>query len=776
MDMKPDITTSSHDPSVAKPEVKSATAHLVSYVLLNAAFVFLVATCHSYSEGAIWTSDSGPMGEIRWVWAWSQSILIFAPSLAIYWGLRPWFPKLSRRLAVAAVLLSSGLYLVDLALILTIREHLISNVFINLLQSIIRFIHLYIEWWQWGAAIGGVVVWLGFQRLLWIFSERKSTLAGWLGYRGSIIASVSLACFGALVCWSTEWQSVRADMVLACERHPLTSWGGFPANGTPAFESQSFDAVRGTTWLLHRHLKQQDTIEVVAQRIRASFPKDKTLLSTRDRPDVLVVLTECLRPDVITPKTTPNLHAWSQDGLRFRQHYSSGNWSCLGFFGLLYGVDSFWYQNATDLPMGLVDGLENLGYRTGIFARTDLSQMEMNKFCNLEYFDVADFGDVEEGSLESDRLSCHNVAKFFARQEPYTMERDKPRFAFLYLYAPHNRLSEPVDRIHRDSDLMDPASDAPPFKWIEHQRRNREKFVKFLDSVHFVDRVIAPLLSEDRIVIVTGDHGESFGEDHRFMHGSALSEIQIRVAGMINGPGVPHREVFQPTNHLDFWPTIFELVTGQQIDEEVAFGTSLVRGPPGGRMISVGEWKTDRILVVKPDRALDDPVLGYQGFFNLSRSILAPGGRVDTFANLYSNAPYPLAPPTNNFHGTDVSPTSGTSFADVPWFLDHLEDRFGHELASIPSDPVPMLRKLLQDDDIVIRVRALAMTRHLGRRGIACLDVLRDSLDHPSLLIRDESFRLIQSLERWKVTSQEEKVLDRQRRQRSFIEESFDPR
>jgi hypothetical protein len=71
-----------------------------------------------------------------------------------------------------------------------------------------------------------------------------------------------------------------------------------------------------------------------------------------------------------------------------------------------------------------------------------------------------------------------------------------------------------------------------------------------------VDDLIADFVEsldlDNTILLVTGDHGESFGEDGGRYHGGALSDVQTQVPAVLWGPGVPaNRSVAFPTSLND---------------------------------------------------------------------------------------------------------------------------------------------------------------------------------------------------------------------------------
>jgi arylsulfatase A-like enzyme len=79
-----------------------------------------------------------------------------------------------------------------------------------------------------------------------------------------------------------------------------------------------------------------------------------------------------------------------------------------------------------------------------------------------------------------------------------------------------------------------------------------------------VGRVIEHLersgLIEDTVVLITGDHGESFGDHGLTHHGKSLYEAQVRTLGLLRVPGVSARIVEQPVGHRDFGVTVMNLL------------------------------------------------------------------------------------------------------------------------------------------------------------------------------------------------------------------------
>jgi hypothetical protein len=107
---------------------------------------------------------------------------------------------------------------------------------------------------------------------------------------------------------------------------------------------------------------------------------------------------------------------------------------------------------------------------------------------------------------------------------------------------------------------------------------------RYRNSVSFIeDEVMKTLDSLDpsrTIVVLTGDHGESLGEDGVLAHGSRPSEIQLRVPFAMVGPGVPSRILDTATSHLDVLPTLLHAVNGEHVPVRAGGGRDLLEVAP----------------------------------------------------------------------------------------------------------------------------------------------------------------------------------------------------
>ena len=101
---------------------------------------------------------------------------------------------------------------------------------------------------------------------------------------------------------------------------------------------------------------------------------------------------------------------------------------------------------------------------------------------------------------------------------------------------------------------------------------------EILFTDHHIGRLLDDLrrrgLYDRTVVVITGDHGEGFGEHGIDLHGYHLYAAQTKVPFIIRVPGLAARVVTTPVGHIDIMPTLVNLVGGEP--DPAMMGRSLV--------------------------------------------------------------------------------------------------------------------------------------------------------------------------------------------------------
>jgi membrane-anchored protein YejM (alkaline phosphatase superfamily) len=284
------------------------------------------------------------------------------------------------------------------------------------------------------------------------------------------------------------------------------------------------------------------------------------------RPNVLVLVIDCLRQDRLVERHTPNVSRFAEECLRFEDHVSAGNSTRYGIFSMLYGLHgSYWFPvlNEERSPV-LIDTLAELGYEFGIFGSASMGYPEMRSTVwSAIREDVHDDFSGEE-PWQRDEMAADAMIAWLDERD----DDDATFWGCLQLDSPHQTYSYPPDRAPFAPaapalDYMSMTSNEGPTPELLEGVRNRyDNAVYHADDVagRVLDAIRASSRFEDTLIVVTGDHGEEFLERGFFGHTSAFTREQVLVPFLLRGPGVEPGVERRPTSHLDFAPTLLEML------------------------------------------------------------------------------------------------------------------------------------------------------------------------------------------------------------------------
>jgi arylsulfatase A-like enzyme len=224
--------------------------------------------------------------------------------------------------------------------------------------------------------------------------------------------------------------------------------------------------------------------------------------------------------------------------------------------------ESIWWPRIAPGVRTVGEALKAAGYHTGAiysydyFAPRDRRGFERG----IDHYraDRAVLHQAVNGPMESRGSSSREVtddAMAFveaARQGKF--------FLWVHYYDPH--LS------------YDPHPEVPPFGGSRVDRYDGEIRFTDLHLGRLLDRLRSLGLWERTAVILTGDHGEGFGEHGVNEHGFDLYAPQTKVPLVVRVPGLAPRRVRAPAGHVDLAPTMLNLARAAR--EPAFLGRSLL--------------------------------------------------------------------------------------------------------------------------------------------------------------------------------------------------------
>jgi len=343
-------------------------------------------------------------------------------------------------------------------------------------------------------------------------------------------------------------------------------------------------------------MNERPRVDLPGKGILLDYPRAEVHLpADGPSPNLLVVVIDSLRSDMLEPEVTPRLDELARESRTFSDHLSSGNATRFGLFGLIYGLHgSYWHPVCDEnrSPV-LVDALLERGYETRVFSSVsmDFPEFRSTAWVRME--------ERVEDSLHSTRPGARDDGTA-QRFEQWMAERDSvaPFFAFVLIDAPHQSYFFP-----EDCAVFRPYVDDIAYGSIAGGASASERLGllnRYKNAVHYADQVSGRLLdalraaghAEDTLVLVTGDHGEEFFENGFWGHTSNFTDAQVHVPLLLHGPGIPPGEETRPTSHIDVPATLLELLGADPAQRgEWTLGASLL-DPPAARARVVSGWAT----------------------------------------------------------------------------------------------------------------------------------------------------------------------------------------
>ncbi|WP_165066375.1 sulfatase [Paludisphaera rhizosphaerae] len=309
-------------------------------------------------------------------------------------------------------------------------------------------------------------------------------------------------------------------------------------------------------------------------------------------PNVVVIVLDTVRADSLTPygserDVTPNLARLAREGVLFRNARSTASWTLPAHASLFTG--RFPSELSVDVGRPLDGEFPTLAERLSARGFATAGFVANLENCNAWYGLDRGF-DHYEDFYENDRvdareiLRCSRLGRFTAaskwgaklvrtafgpgsyqyRKSAAMINRDalawldarpddgRPFFMFLNYFDAHDPYIPPADASRKFSAGTNAPRDA------------------YDDCLAYLDGQIGRLLDDldrrglrdDTMIVVTADHGESFGEHGLAGHGISLYRAETHIPLIVVAPGKTPREsaVDRPVSLRDVAPTILDLL------------------------------------------------------------------------------------------------------------------------------------------------------------------------------------------------------------------------
>lgn len=382
----------------------------------------------------------------------------------------------------------------------------------------------------------------------------------WYGLSASV-SSVVLSCIGVL-CAAYVVQQVLYAVCIACGTQSCLQF---------TYKVLLFDTLSWhSAW---RRLRLPWPDGRAYSRQFKQIHKEKQVLPVPMRPDVvashdpyriLMIVIDSWRFDMLTPDVMPTLHQLSKRCLRFQRHWSSGNTTQPGVFGLMTGeLPMYWSAYHSEGAPGsfLIRNAIDQQYQCGIYGSATLKNPAFHRtvFSDVPKLSCYAYGD---HPLARDQAITKKMTEFLKQRG----EDRQSFFGFMFYDAAHGYFTipdlpqhfKPVKTVNHI--LLNQKTDPQP---IKNQYQNAlVEIDRCLGDVF--DQLEASRLLDDTIVVVTSDHGQEFNDlgKNYWEHPSNFARYQLQVPCLVYHPKEEPRDIHSWTTHYDVVPTLLEEALG----------------------------------------------------------------------------------------------------------------------------------------------------------------------------------------------------------------------
>ena len=309
--------------------------------------------------------------------------------------------------------------------------------------------------------------------------------------------------------------------------------------------------------------------------------------------NVLWIVIDALRPDVLDPALTPVLSEFRAQSQAFDDHWSTGNSSRMGAFGMFYGLPSTYFHSfyVAERPPVLLDRFRAQGFELMAASAPGFgspTQMDRTVFAGVSALHPAD----APGRVESNRQTADAFVDWLGARAA-----EQPYFSMLWFN-------------HSDADVGAIGPDPRVDGRYEGNPEARERWRRYRRGLWAIDgeigRVLAALErgghAAQTLVLVMGDHGFEFDDLGLgyYGHASNYAQYQLRTPLMMRWPGRAPRAYAHRSSHFDLPTTLLQELFGcTNPSADYGVGRNLFDGQ-SWRWIIAGSYHS--WAIVEPDR------------------------------------------------------------------------------------------------------------------------------------------------------------------------------
>ena len=309
--------------------------------------------------------------------------------------------------------------------------------------------------------------------------------------------------------------------------------------------------------------QRKTLIEKENQHATIYYPKNELMINPHNTttPNIMFIVLDSWRYDTFSQEISPNTYHFvkQNNGIIFNNHYSTGNATRTGIFGLFYGIPGTYWDAflRNRIPSLFITTLQKENYNIGIFTSAKVTAPEFDRtaFLTIKNLRISS----KDGSASSrDKQLTDDWLNWYKSRDT-----SKPSFSFLFFDAPHaydfpNYFEVKFNPIG-ELNYMTLSNDTDPVPI----------FNRYKQSVYYDDYLLQKVYDElersgsldNTLIFITGDHSQEMNDNKLgfWGHNGNYTDAQTKVPFIIVGAKdlkYITDNINKFTSHEDVVPTI----------------------------------------------------------------------------------------------------------------------------------------------------------------------------------------------------------------------------
>lgn len=406
---------------------------------------------------------------------------------------------------------------------------------------------------EWLIAIVAFIIIVVIQRLfLWLANKVTGKITSFLMNVLACIALISLLSSYLILALSAVKKPGEVNY-LNQQPQVLPLYNTVLVCALPVKNSQKALRDLGAS-MFYQLDKTDQTLQYPLEPLQCEAPKKP--------PNIVFIVIDTWRFDALTAKVTPHVRQFADQSIWFQNHRSGGNGTQPGIFSLFYGLPgTYWTamlkQERSPL---LINELQKNHYDFAIFASAPLTAPAFykNVFLHVPNLALSTPG-------ESVNQRDHEITKRFHDFLQQRTSNAPPFFGFLFYDEAHSfciaqHVDKPYQPVIGECSRLYRDNSTNPLPYVH----------RYWNSLLQVDKQVGLVLDDltqrgllnNTIVVITGDHGQEFNDNHQnyWGHAGNFTKYQLNTPMVIYWPGMKPQVVQYETSHYDIVPTLLQKV------------------------------------------------------------------------------------------------------------------------------------------------------------------------------------------------------------------------